>query len=82
MEDIAGYLNNVGVRYDTFIQDLTHNGRLIEEIDYNTLFINLKKHFEKEIPRTRFEEIIKSRYVKTINPVQQFIDNNINRYEQ
>ena len=79
VEDIAGYLNNVGVRYDTFIQDLTHNGRLIEEIDYNTLFINLKKHFEKEIPRTRFEEIIKSRYVKTINPIQQFIDNNIHR---
>lgn len=79
VEDIAGYLNGVGVRYDSFIQDLTLNGKIIEEIEYNTLFINLKKHFDKEIPRTKFEEIIKSKYTKTINPILQFIDNNKHR---
>ncbi len=79
VEDISGYLNGVGVRYDSFIQDLTMNGNIIDEIEYNTLFINLKKHFDKEIPRTRFEEIIKSRYIRTINPIQQFIDNNKHR---
>jgi hypothetical protein len=78
-DEIAEYLNSKGVRYDSFIQDLTLNGKIIEEMDYNTVFINLKKHFEKEIPRTRFEETIKSHYVQTINPIQDFIKANSDR---
>lgn len=73
-DSIAVYLNDRGVRYDSFIQDLTLNGKIIEELDYNTLFIDLKKHCDKEIPRTRFEETIKSRYIKTVNPVMDFIE--------
>ena len=42
-DDIASYLNDNDVRYDSFIQDLTLNGNVIEEIDYNTLYIDLKK---------------------------------------
>src|SRR5664280_2795099 len=34
-DDIAGHLNGLGVRYDSFIQDLTLNGKIIEEKDYN-----------------------------------------------
>lgn len=78
-DDIANYLNGLGVRYDSFIQDLTMDGKIIEEMDYNTIYINLKKHFEKEIPRTRFEEVIKSHYIATINPVLDFIDANKER---
>jgi hypothetical protein len=76
---IAEYLNGLGIKYDSFIQDLTLNGKIIEEMDYNTIYINLKKHFEKEIPRTRFEEIIKSHYITTINPIQDFIEANKHR---
>jgi hypothetical protein len=72
-ESIAEYLNAKGVRYDSFIQDLTLNGKIIEELDYNTVFIDLKKHFDKEIPRTRFEETIKSHYIQASNPVRDFI---------
>lgn len=79
-DDIAEYLNGLGVRYDSFIQDLTLNGKIIEELDNNTIFINLKKHFEKEIPRTRFEEIIKSHYITSINPIQDFIEANKHRH--
>jgi len=79
-DDIADYLNGLGVRYDSFIQDLTLDGKIIEELDYNTLFIDLKKHFEKEIPRTRFEETIKSHYVTAVNPILEFIETNIDRY--
>src|ERR1035437_672404 len=78
-DDIAEYLNGLGVRYDSFIQDLTLNGKIIEELDYNTIYINLKKHFEKEIARTRFEETIKSHYIVTINPIQDFIEANKHR---
>jgi len=77
LNDISTYLNNTGVRYDSFLQDLTLNGSIIEEMDYNTLYINLKEHYEKEIPRTRYEEVIKSRYITSVNPVRDFID----RYE-
>lgn len=79
-DDIAKYLNSRGIRYDTFIQDLTLNGKIIEELDYNTLYIDLKKHFDKEIPRTRFEETIKSNYIKTINPILEFIEANKDRH--
>ncbi len=75
-DDIADYLNNNGVRYDTFIQDLTLNGEIINELDYNTLFIDLKKDFEREIPRSRYEEVIKSNYISQRNPVLEFIENN------
>jgi len=78
-DSIATYLNARGVRYDSFIQDLTLNGQIIEELDYNTVFIDLKKHFDKEIPRTRFEETIKSRYIQAVNPVQDFIAANQDR---
>jgi hypothetical protein len=73
LDDISSFLNNSGVAYDTFIQDLTLNGNIIEEIDYNTLFIDLKEHYGKHIPRTRYEEIIKSRYTTQVNPVLNFI---------
>jgi len=75
-DDIAEYLNDTGVRYDTFIQDLTLNGKVIEELDYNTLFIDLKKHFDMEISRSKFEETIKSHYINIINPVEDFIEAN------
>ena len=78
-DDIAGHLNGLGVRYDGFIQDLTFNGKIIEEMDYNTLYIDLKKHFNKEIPRTRFEETIKSHYLITINPIVDFVEKNEDR---
>ncbi len=78
-DSIAEYLNGKGVRYDSFIQDLTLNGKIIEELDYNTIFIDLKKHFDKEIPRTRFEETIKSHYIQAVNPVRDFIAANKDR---
>lgn len=78
-DDIAKFLNEKGVRYDTLIQDLTLDGMSIEEMDYNTLYIDMKKHFNKEIARTRYEEVIKSNYIQTINPLEDFINKNINR---
>lgn len=79
-DSMAEYLNDKGVRYDSFIQDLTMNGKIIEELDYNTLYIDLKKHFEKEVARTRFEETIKSHYIQTINPIEDFIQANKERH--
>ena len=78
-DDIADYLNSVGISYDEFIQDLTLNGSIIEERAYNTIFIKMKTHFDKEIPRTRFEEIIKSDFIKTFNPLNEFIEKNKHR---
>lgn len=78
-DDLSNYINNRGVRYDTFIQDLTLNGQVIEELDYNTLYIDLKNHFNREVPRTRFEEVIKSRYIQTINPIEEYVRKNNHR---
>ena len=78
-DDIAHYLNDIGVRYDLFTQDLTFNGDIIDERLYNTIYINLKKHFEKEISRQRFEEVIKSEYIATVNPILEFIKSNSHR---
>ena len=73
-DDIANCLNDQNVRFDSFIQDLTINGKIIEEMEYNTLFINLKKHFNKEIARGKFEEVIKSDYITKFNPIEEFIN--------
>lgn len=76
-EEIAQYLNDSGVRFDTFLQDLTYHGEIITEIRYNTLSIDLKKHFDTEIPRARFEEIIKSLYIEQFNPILNFVELNM-----
>ena len=78
-DDIANYLNDQNVRFDSFIQDLTIDSKIIEEMEYNTLFINLKKHFNKEIARSKFEEVIKSDYITKFNPIERFIEMNIHR---
>ena len=78
-DDIADYLNERSVRYDNFIQDITLLGKPIEDIDLNTLYLNLKKDFDKELPRQRFEDVIKSRYITGINPIEDFIDNHQHR---
>ncbi len=75
-DDIAEYLNGQGVRYDSFIQDLTHNGEVIDERDYNTIFIDMNKHFDREIARSRYEDVIKSNYITTHNPIIEFIKEN------
>ena len=79
-DDIAGYLNGLGIRYDSFVQDLTYAGNIIDERQYNTIYINMKKFFEKEVSRQRFEEVIKSNYIQSINPIQEFIEANKDRH--
>lgn len=78
-DDIAEYLISIGVRNDLFIQDLTLNGKIVDETTYNTLYIDMKKHFGKEIPRAKFEETIKSHYIKPVNPVLDFVEKNKHR---
>jgi hypothetical protein len=78
-DDIADYLNGIGLKYDAFIQDLTFNGKVVDEKDYNTIYIDLKKHFGKEIARTRFEEVAKSNYISEVHPVQDYIKANMHR---
>jgi hypothetical protein len=77
-DQIAEYLNGRGVRYDTFMQDLTLNGKIITEQEYNTLSIDLKKHYGKIIPRSSFEEVIKSTYITQFNPILDFIEKHEN----
>jgi len=77
--DIAEYLNNVGVRRDEFIQDLTLNGDIIEELDYNTLYIKMNLHFDQEVSRTKFENVVKSKFIKALNPIKEFVERNAPR---
>ncbi|MCA1759952.1 MAG: bifunctional DNA primase/polymerase, partial [Bacteroidales bacterium] len=73
-DEIAKYLNEAGVRYDSFRQDLIYNGEIITEMVYNTIFLDMKKHFGKEIARTTFEHVIKSNYIKHYSPIKDFIN--------
>ena len=74
VEQIAEYLNNQGVRYNEFIQDITLNGKILEERDNNTLYLNLQKHFEQNISRSKYEDTIKSHFIKMVHPVKDFIE--------
>ncbi|MCU4175501.1 VapE domain-containing protein [Carboxylicivirga sp. N1Y90] len=79
-DDIAAYLNEQGVQYDAFRQDIIKDGKIITEMTYNTLFIDLKKYFGKEVPRTRFEEVIKSNYINQFHPIKAFIEKHKDRH--
>lgn len=73
-QQIAEYLNNLGLRYNTFIQEITINGKVIEEMDNNTLYIQIKEHFNKDIARSTFENVIKSHLILKEDPIQEFIE--------
>jgi len=78
-DDIAEYLNSIGIRYDTFVQDTTYKGEVLEERDYNTIFLDMKKNFATEIPRSRYDDVIKSKYIQAFNPIEEFIEKNKER---
>jgi hypothetical protein len=78
-QDIAEYLNNVGVRYNTFIQEIILQDKVIEERDNNTLYINLCDHFVKEVSRQKFENVIKSHLILIKDPINEFISTHMDR---
>lgn len=73
-KEIADFLNDSGIRYNTFIQEVTHNSKLLEEIDNNTIYIELCEHFDKEVPRQKFENVIKSHLINKEDPINDFIE--------
>jgi len=73
IDEIADFLNLKGVRYDVFIQDLIYNGEIISETIYNTIYLELCKEMEKDIPRSKFESVVKSLYIEQYHPIQHFI---------
>jgi len=77
--EIADYLNNKGVRYDFFRQDLIYKGEIITETVYNTLYLDLCHEMGKDVPRSRFESVIKSLYVKQYHPIKEFIKKHSDR---
>jgi hypothetical protein len=73
-QQIADFCRDKSVRYNTFIQEITINGKVLEEMDNNTLFIELKEHFDQDIPRSTFENVIKSHLIEKEDPIDIFIN--------
>lgn len=82
VDEIAEYLNNQGVQNDVFRQDLIFKGEILTETVNNTLHLDLCKEMDKEIPRTKFESVIKSLYIEQFNPILAFIDQYSDRQPQ
>lgn len=72
-DDIATFINESGVVYDTFIQDLTINDQIIDQRTYNTLYLDMKKSFDKEVAKGKFDDVINSSYIQTYHPIEEFI---------
>jgi hypothetical protein len=47
-DDIADYLNQHNVKYDVFTNEVTIKNKHINNISANTLFVDIKKHFNKK----------------------------------
>ena len=77
--DIAALLNIKGVRYDVFRQDLIYKGEIITETRYNTIYLDLCQDMGKDVPRARFEAVIKSLYIDQHHPIQAFIEQHQDR---
>ncbi len=78
-DEIADHLNKKGVRYDLFRQDLIYNGEIINETVYNTIYLELCKDLGRDIPRSKFESVIKSLYIDQYHPIREFITQNADR---
>jgi hypothetical protein len=78
-DEIAEKLNSKGVRYDLFRQDLIYDGEIIDEVSYNTVYLELCKDFGKDIPRSKFEAVIKSKFIQQYHPIKEFISNHSDR---
>lgn len=82
VSEISRYLNHKGIRYDLFRQDLIYKEEIITETVYNTLYLDLCQEFEKDIPRSRFESVIKSLYIDQYHPIKAFIQKHSDRNPQ
>lgn len=78
-DEIADHLNEKGVRYDLFRQDLIYRGEIINELTYNTLYIELCKDLGRDIPRNKFEAVIKSLFIDQYHPIREFISQHSDR---
>lgn len=73
---IATFLNERGVRFNKFIQETILDGKVMEEMDANTLYLEACQHFGQVISRTTFETVLKSHLVEKVDPVEDFIEAN------
>jgi hypothetical protein len=78
-QQIAQYLNDNDVKLDIFLQEITINGKLIEEIDNNTLYLKMNQYFGVDVSRSRFENIMKSHMVEKFHPILAFIEKHKDR---
>jgi hypothetical protein len=78
-DEIAEHLNHRGVRYDLFRQDLIFQGEIITETVYNTLYLELCKDLGKDVPRSKFETVIKSKFIQQYHPIREFISQHSDR---
>jgi hypothetical protein len=78
-DEIAEQLNQKGVRYDLFRQDLIYKGEIINETVYNTIYLELCKDLGRDIPRSKFESVIKSLFIDQYHPIREFISQNADR---
>lgn len=77
--EIATLLNIKGVRYDVFRQDIIYKNEIITETVYNTIYLDLCADLGKDIPRSKFESVIKSLYIEQFHPIKAFIENHSDR---
>ncbi len=78
-DEIADHLNKKGVRYDRFRQDLIYDSEIITETVYNTLYLELCKDMGRDVPRSKFEAVIKSLYIDQYHPISEFISQHSDR---
>ncbi|MFY0626157.1 MAG: hypothetical protein JXR07_07680 [Reichenbachiella sp.] len=75
-EVIAEFINDSDIYYNGFTQDIEIDGGLLDQRVYNTTYLNLKKHLDQEIPKNKFDDVINSTYINSVNPILDFIDKN------
>ncbi|MEA3438439.1 MAG: VapE family protein, partial [Thermodesulfobacteriota bacterium] len=62
-----------------FRQDLIYKGEIINETVYNTIYLELCKDLGRDVPRSKFESVIKSLYIDQYHPIREFISQNADR---
>jgi hypothetical protein len=73
---VADFLNNKGLIYDSFRQKLVFNQKPVDDNLVNSLYLELCEMLERDLSKDKFNTIINSNYIHTINPVLEYVKSN------
>ncbi len=78
--DIQNWLrHNYDLKLNTITQYLENKGKQVDDVAYNSIFVQAKIVFDRDAPTNLIKEILGSDFITCYNPITDFFKNNTHR---